>query len=203
MSLTLAGHGGDALDFSKASMARWRQQVEDGIDTLAARCDTVIAVGHSMGCLLALEQAERERVDGLLLLNPPLRIRIRWRALTNVVKIGLGIGRNDVRVLSALDAYGVSIDYNPWHYRGWPMRYIELFRESRKIRHMVESHSLNCAMGVVVSGDDEMVAPESLLCFSRQPKCRVVCLPHSGHYYYSQSDKEVIAGIFTDLTGGF
>lgn len=199
LDVTLAGHGGDASAFSKASMEQWRRQVEDGVCFLASRCDRIVAVCHSMGCLLALGQAERKRVDGLLLLNPPMRIRVRGRVLANVLKVGLGLTGNDERAQSAIDAYGVEVDYNPLHYYGWPMRYVELFRESRRIRDMVEKTRLDSLITVVTGGDDELVSPDSGLCFSRQPFCRVVTLPDAGHYHYSSSDKDVISGLFTEL----
>lgn len=119
--------------------------------------------------------------------------------MTNAVKVAVGIGANDARVMAARDAYGVALDYNPLHYRGWPVRYIELFREARKTRKLLESTALDCLMVVVVGGDDELVSPDSRSFFLRQPACRIICLPEAGHYYYSESDKIVIAEAFADL----
>lgn len=169
----LAGHGGDALDFSRASMKQWRQQVADGVGRLESCCDRVIAVAHSMGCLLVLEQAAIGRLAGMLLLNPPLRIRIKARALKNMAKVGLGFTGNDAMAHAALEAYGVSFDGNPFHYYGWPMRYFELFREARRVRKMVTRSRMDCLMAVAAGGSDELVSPKKSELF-----CASAGLPH-------------------------
>lgn len=199
--VSLAGHGGDALDFSRASMKQWRQQVEDAISRLEACCDRVIAVAHSMGCLLVLEQAMKGRLAGMLLLNPPLRIRVKARALKNMAKVGLGLTGNDPMARAALEAYGVSLDGNPLHYYGWPMRYLELFREARRIRHVVERSRPDCATAVVAGGSDELVSPKSLSCFAHLPACHTVLLPESTHYLYPEADKKKIRDILAGIIG--
>ena len=194
--ITLAGHGGDASAFSKASMAQWREQVRCGVEQLSASCDRMIIVGHSMGCLLALRVAAHRKVDGMLLLNAPLRIRVRLRVLTNIINALSGKSRNGE---SPLDSYGLELDFNPLHYLGWPRRYIELFRESRMTRKLVETTQIYSDIVAVSGGADELVSPESLTFFKHQPSCRQVCLPLAGHYSYSASDKNVICGLFSDL----
>lgn len=197
--ITLAGHGGNALDFSRASMQQWQRQVEEGVNRLAAECSRIVIVAHSMGCLLALEQALKGRVDGMLLLNPPLRIRPRLRALGNVLKVGLGITGNDEMARAALDAYGVALDHNPIHYFGWPMRYMELFREAHIIRHLLEHSQIKATTGVVTAGGDELVSTKSMQSFAGQANCRVLYLPDSAHYYYPEADKEKIRQLFAEI----
>lgn len=194
--ITLAGHGGNAEDFSKASMAQWHQQVAEGLEQLSATCQRVIIVGHSMGCLLALTQAARRKVDGLLLLNPPLRIRVRGKAFANVFKALLGTSHTED---SPLDAYGIDIDFNPLHYRGWPKRYLELFRESRIARELVETRSIPSAIIAVAGGADELVSPASLHSFANQPNCQRLLLPTATHYTYTPTDQSTITTHFTTL----
>ena len=194
--ITLAGHGGDASAFSKASMAQWREQVRGGVEQLSSSCDRMIIVGHSMGCLLALSLAAHRKIEGMLLLNPPLRIRVRLKALTNILNALSGKSSNGE---SPLDSYGLELDFNPLHYLGWPRRYLELFRESRMTRKLVETTRIYSDIVAVSGGDDELVSPESLACFKHQPSCRQVSLPLAGHYSYSAADKNVICGLFSDL----
>ncbi len=199
MWLTLAGHGGDASDFSKASMRQWKRQVAAAVDQLASRCDKIVAVAHSMGCLLTLGLAAQGKIDGLLMLNPPLRIRPRMSAVTNALKVGLGITRSDPVAMAALDAYGVAVDYNPLHYYGWPMRYYELFREARRTRKLVESRPIDCIMAAVTSLRDELVFPKSIASFAGQQSCRVECLSAATHYYFPEDDRQRIADVFTGV----
>ncbi|MDE7407296.1 MAG: alpha/beta hydrolase [Muribaculaceae bacterium] len=136
--LSLAGHGGNAADFSQASMALWRDQVDEAVNDMNACYRRVVIVAHSMGCLLAINTAIRTHVDALLLLNPPMRIRPSWRMIKNAAKVMFGMTNGDPVAIAAREAYGIEIDYNPLHYYGWPMRYIELFMESARIRQLIQ-----------------------------------------------------------------
>lgn len=195
-ALTLAGHGGDALSFSRASMAQWHRQVDEVVEELRHRCERVVIVAHSMGTLFAIRQAATKRADAILLLNPPLRIRLTYRLFVTPVKVILGLTSNPVTV-AAKAAYGVSLDYNPLHYYGWPCRYLELFAEIRETRGMVSQ--LSCRTVVFVAEHDEMVSPKSAAYFANLDNCQVALLPTSGHYYYSPADRECISRSLSEL----
>lgn len=189
-ALTLAGHGGDALSFSRASMEQWRRQVDEAVADLRERYERVVIVAHSMGTLFAIRQAVKNRADAIFLLNPPLRLRLTSRLFATPVRVMLGHASNPVTE-AARDAYGVSLDYNPLHYYAWPCRYLELFAEIRQVRDMVGR--LICRTVVFVAGRDEMVSPKSAAYFADLADCRLTLLPASGHYYYTPSDREEIS----------
>ena len=196
ISLTLEGHGGDALAFSKASMRNWKRQVEEATDTLAKECKRIAIVAHSMGTLLALDQGARCRADALFLLNPPMRIRLTRRLFLNPIKVMLGITTDPIS-MAARDAYGISLDYNPLHYYGWPQRYIELFSEIRRMRKIIGKVCVKTR--VFVAGRDEMVSPSSTDFFTTLKNCKLWHLPESGHYYYTPSERELIIREFSSL----
>lgn len=189
----LEGHGGDARDFSRASMSGWKRQVEECLDELARSCDVVLGVGHSMGCLLllsAMAGAASGRVERLFLMNPPLRIRPRIRLLGNVLRVATGRAEG-AAAAAAMDAYGVALDFNPLHYYGWPARYLELFAESRRAR----MHTLGraqCHITATISLRDEMVSQASGQCFEGMANARVVKLPESSHFYFPEADLETL-----------
>lgn len=197
--VTLCGHGGNALDFSRASMARWKVQVSEAVADLASHCDTVIGVGHSMGCLLLLEQAATgDRIDALFLLNPPLRVAVKPRLLVNIFKVAAGLTQNDPVVRAARDAYGVALDYNPLHYYGWPVRYFELFREIRRVRRDILPLVM-CPVIFVLSRSDELVHYTSYSEFTRTPHSRFIPLYRSTHYYYTPDERVTILESFRTL----
>ena len=196
--VVLDGHGGDALAFSRTSMAVWRRQVAEAVMEIAGVCNKVIGVGHSMGCLLLLENEVRSRVAGLYLLNPPLRIRLRIGLLTNAIKVASGLTEGDPVALAAKDAYGVSMDFNPLHYYGWPARYMELFAEIRRIRRSI-FRGVSCPVRVVLAEKDEMVSVSSKEILQGNGDVNVVLLPESRHYYYSPKDMEAICEVFTQF----
>lgn len=189
VALTLSGHGGNALDFSKASMAQWIAQVDEAAKDLKAKHEKVIIVAHSMGTLFAINQAVAGRADALFLLNPPLKLRLTRRLFTTPVKVMLGYMDN-AATEAARDAYGIAIDRNLLHYYGWPARYIELFREIIRTRKIVGR--LRCKLHVFISGRDEMIAPSVASYFTTLPGSHITMMPYSGHYFYLRSDRTAI-----------
>ncbi|MDE6207947.1 MAG: alpha/beta fold hydrolase [Muribaculaceae bacterium] len=194
-SLTLDGHGGDALDFSRTSMARWKAQVSAAVDEMSDCCDSILAVGHSMGCLLLLEQARGGRVQGLFLMNPPLKLCIRRGLFVNALKVLAGRTDSDEAAMAAKEAYGVAIDLNPLHYYGWPMRYMELFAEIGRVRRSVV-RDVACPVVAFFGARDEMVSVSSAKYFSALPQASVTILPASHHYYYPAADRAAILSAF-------
>lgn len=195
--IVLQGHGGNALDFSRASMNAWKKQVEECVNELSLNCDMVVGVGHSMGCLLMIDQAAKGCVSSLFLMNPPLRIKPKLNMVTNAAKVVTGHTDSEV-AKAAKDSYGISLDFNPFHYYGWPARYLELFKESRRIRQHVLS-KVKCPVKVMLSRDDEMVSISSGNYFKDMTNVKLIELPHSTHYYYSAADKDMISKEFEDL----
>lgn len=196
--VVLAGHGGNALDFSRTSMSVWKRQVSDAVREIAYDCEKVVGVGHSMGCLLLLDEDVRRRLSGLFLLNPPLRIRLTTGLITNALKVTFGLTNGDAVAEAAKEAYGISLDFNPLHYYGWPARYIELFAEIRRIRHSL-SRGVLCPVSVVLAEKDEMVSVMSKEILRDKESISTMFLPESRHYYYSDEDKTKIHQAFLEL----
>lgn len=195
--IVLQGHGGDALGFSRASMEVWKAQIDDCVDDLSESCDTVIAVGHSMGCLLILDQAAKSRVDGLFLLNPPLCVKPKLSIISNALKVATGRIDSE-QVVAAKDAYGISLDFNLLHYYGWPARYFELFKEIRRIKKHVLNH-VKCPIRVMLSSNDEMVSVSSGSFFNGMVNTKTIYLSNSTHYYYSPFDRDLINREFKEF----
>ncbi len=193
--VVLDGHGGDALAFSRASMDGWKRQVADAVSEMQAVCETVIGVGHSMGCLLLLEEALKGNLARLFLLNPPLKLRIRARLFVNSLKVAMGRTENDEVAIAAKDAYGISLDTNPLHYYGWPKRYLELFAEIRRIRRLLTA-GIPCPITAILSRKDEMVSEKSAEIFENAKCANVILLPDSHHYHYSAADRLITKNAF-------
>lgn len=196
--VVLEGHGGDALAFSRASMSQWKAQVEGAIAALSERCEKIIGVGHSMGCLLLLNEAARGILAGLYLLNPPMSIRPRLSLLGNAQRVAAGNTDNNPVAQAAKEAYGISLDFNPLHYYGWPRRYLELFIEIGRVGKKILP-KVKCPVRAMLSAKDEMVALGSKHILERLPVVTVNILPESTHYYYSERDRAAIHNDFRDM----
>ena len=184
-NLLLLGHGGGARDFSAASMAVWREQARQAFAELRAQHETVVIAAHSMGTLFAVQEAVRSPVEGLFLLNVPLNVHVRPRALRNAW-LNYGGTPRDPWGRAAVTAYGVERDRNVLHYAGWPPRFFELFGEIRRTRPLVRQLAVACRADF--SERDELVSVRSARGFAENPQAVVTMLPHSGHAYYEAQE---------------
>lgn len=187
-ALLLEGHGGSAQDFSRASMRHWQTQVQQAVEQLLRKHRQLYIVAHSMGTLLAIQQAvERPEISGLFLLAVPVRLRLRAQMLANSWKVYTGRIRPDDPVgLAARRCYGIAPDRNPLHYLGWLPRYLELLDQIRRTRRLLPRLTVPCI--ACQSLQDEMVAPASVADLRTGATVRVISLPHSRHFYYDRED---------------
>lgn len=188
-SLLLDGHGGDAKDFAKTSMKKWKAQVDGKVEELLQTHRHLILVAHSMGTLFAISAAIRyaERVKGIFLIDAPLSIRLRpslavncWKVFWNRVK------PDDIHALAAQQAYGIGNDYKIWRYLGWIPRYLELFCEIHEVKQQVSKISIPCV--AFQSKQDEMVGRSAVTRLQENPKIQVHVMPNSTHFYYAPED---------------
>lgn len=190
--ILLKGHGGTPHDFSQASMSEWKKQVDEAVGRLRKE-GPVMIVAHSMGTLFAIEQAVSGKADKVFLLNPPLKLRLTRRLLTNPLKVVAG-RTNDKWSKAAKEAYSISDDKNLFHYIGWIPRYLELFKEIIRIRSI--SSQLKVASFIYFSSHDEMISPKAENFFLKEPDITIRHLPDSGHYLYSDADRAIIEADF-------
>lgn len=188
-NILLDGHGGTPSDFAASSMARWKSQTAELLTRLRAEHKSLYLVGHSMGSLLALDAAlsDSAQIQGLFLLAVPLKIRLRPLAIRNSLKVTAGrITDTDPVALAAQRACSVAPDRRLWKYMACFPRYVELLRESRRLRSEVFRLAVPCR--VWMSRKDELVSPASAKYFVSCPGVTLQWLPSSSHYYYEEAD---------------
>jgi len=194
VNILLDGHGGSVKDFSRTSMKKWKAQVQEVTDNLAARYDEILIVGHSMGTFFAMDSARRlpEKVKGLFMLATPLVISVKPRAGINSMRVVLTSppDRSPV-IVAARKAYSIEQDKRLWRYLGWIPRYLELFRESKRQRMLIAELKTPCR--VFQSANDELVSLRSCRYIERNPDIVLTKLPGSGHFYYPPLAEEMLA----------
>lgn len=198
-NLLLDGHGKGVRDFSKTSMKKWEAQVEQAVAALAESHERVYIVAHSLGTLLALDQAAKNsKIAGLFLLAVPIKLFIKPKMVSNVCKVFFNrIRPDDKAALASRDAYGIGPDKNILHYIGWIPRYLELFTKIRKTRHILASVDKPCR--IYQSRWDEMVSIGALKLLKQIPSASVAVLEASGHYYYEEKDLQHLLKEFSDF----
>ena len=195
-NVLLDGHGKGAKDFSQTSMKKWETQIAVAVSELALNHNEIYIVAHSLGSLLAIEQAaSNPKVSRLFLLAVPLKLFLKPKMFVNSFKVYFNkIDPTDAEALAAKACYGIDNDKNLLHYLGWIPRFLELFSKIRKTRDLIGSVSIPCI--ACQSSKDEMVSGKSAILLAENPNISVTELKNSGHYYYHKDDFVVLKEAF-------
>lgn len=195
-NLLLDGHGKGVKDFSKTSMRKWEEQVSCVVEELSLTHEKIYIVAHSLGTLLAIQQAvNNPKVCKLFLLAIPLKLFLKPKMARNSLKVYFDkIRPDDYEALAAEKCYGIGKDKNPFHYIGWIPRFFELFAKIRQTRQIINLINTNCT--VYQSRKDEMVSRRSEKYLKSNPNISVNQLENSGHYYYTKEDFDILINEF-------
>ena len=198
-NILLDGHGGNVRDFSSTSMAKWANQISAAVDELSISHKRIYIVAHSMGTLLAIEEAIRSpKVCCLFLLAVPLKIHLRWQMIKNCAKIYLNIiEKDDILGNAAKDSCGVKLSRNPFLYLGWIPRYLELFQKISQVRKLLPRLTTPCT--AFQSHYDEMVSNQATALLKKHPNIDVSALTRSTHFYYEPRELEDLQNAFVNM----
>ncbi len=200
VNLCLPGHGGTVGDFGRSRLRLWREAAFRAFEELAASHEKIVIVGHSMGCLFAMQIALKypEMVDKLYLLQVPLHLGLRFSGVMNLMRFPFGwIRKDDPAGQAMLAACGV--ESTPWifHYATWIPRMVELLHEMHSTAKRVQE--LTVPAIAFQSRKDEMVSNRSAETLRKSGRVEVVELENSTHFYYTPADQERMQAEFDRL----
>lgn len=187
VNLLLDGHGKGVREFSQTSMKKWESQVNEAVDQLLANHKKVYIVAHSLGTLLAIEQAVKKPVAGLFLLAVPICLAIKPRVIATCWKVYRdNIPASDLYTIAAKNCCSITQHRNLLLYLGWIPRFLELLIKIQKTRKLLPS--LTVSVSAYQSLQDELVSTASVSYLTRNRCMDVSALKHSTHYYYAPKD---------------
>lgn len=73
MGILLPGHGTKPEDLLQITYRDWINSAQQGINELKKTCKKIVVIGHSMGGLLALQMAARNKVEGVVTIAAALK----------------------------------------------------------------------------------------------------------------------------------
>ena len=188
--MLLDGHGGTPDGLAKTNMHIWKQQVAVCMQQLTGRYRRILIAAHSMGTLFAVQLAVQypDQVQSMLLLNVPVHIHLTPFGAVCSLLIACGyIPKRHARAAAMKQAYSISPDGHLLRYLRWIPRYLELFREIRRTRPLLQRLTVSC--DVFQSARDELVSLRSLKELARHPHLRLRVLRNSSHFYYTDADR--------------
>ena len=199
-NILLEGHGGSVRNFSKASMEKWKKQVDEAATVLLSRYDKIFIVGHSMGTFFAMDTAVKysKRVKGILLLQSPLKIGVKPIAVKYSMQVLFGqIKEDDEFMKEYKNANSIDLNLRFWEYIGWIPRYLELFAESKRARQTITKIDVPCV--VFQSAKDELVSMKSTGFVPNKPNIKLTVLKNSTHFIYEKSEYSEIIATFCKM----
>ncbi len=187
-NILLNGHNGDTKGFGKASMKQWKTQADEAVKYLCDRYEGLVIIAHSMGTFFAMEAATEyaHKVQGIMLLQSPLKIGVKPRAALNTVKSFFEKFINDPTVKIYHDSHSVRLTIKPWQYIPWIPRYLELFRESKLSRELIKN--VEVPTYIFQSKKDELVSMASMKYIPEKENIHVTVLQNSFHFIYDDNE---------------
>ena len=191
-SILLAGHGGTVEDFSNATMQQWQQQVEQALTQMEKPGRKIIVIGHSLGSLLALYAAQKQKtICGMILLNVPLAPWVKPAMISRCLRFPFGkIRKDDPRDMRCLQDLGTVLKPRLWKYIGWAPNMVALLKLARYCRSIPAKLTIPCF--AYLDTDDELVSLRSSKWLKNIPHITLRYLDHYGHFAYKDRDQKII-----------
>lgn len=198
-NILLDGHGQGVGEFARTSMAKWKAQVSHVLTSILDSHERVFIVAHSMGTLLAIEEAVRrpDKVCGLFLLAVPLVFRVRLRAALGSMQAALGMAKPGSVAEQMVNDSSVRLSPQLHKYLKWLPRFTELTKEALRTHVLLPLVSVPCR--AFQSGKDELVGQTSTEILQKQPQIITKVLPNSGHFSYSLEDLALLQAQLKDM----
>jgi len=185
----LPGHGTDISDMLPTRWKDWSEAAEAAYDELAARSDSVVVVGLSMGGMLGVWLAQRHpEIAAIAVVNPLIAppdadtLALVESMIENGDEVAPGIG-SDIAMEGAVESA----------YPGLPLRAaLSLFAAASEVEADLES--VICPVLVFTSVQDHVVDPKSSDVLAARAKGPVerVTLERSYHVATLDYDKDEI-----------
>ena len=191
-NVLLPGHGATVREFRRAGLEQWMEAVRRECLDMDRRCDRLIFVGHSMGCLLGLLANESgELFSDMLLLCCPFAIRFTYRYFrVNALSVFSKRIAGDPRVQAARRANSVSSKHAVG-YLSCAHPYFELLRLIRRSRK--QPLTLPERTAFYFSDQDEIVSQKCAAYVKKRFGMEPHTLSGCGHNYFTEEAKEQIS----------
>ncbi|MDI9441277.1 MAG: alpha/beta fold hydrolase [Firmicutes bacterium] len=152
--ILLPGHGTQPEDLMEVTYKDWINAAQAGINELKKTCQKIVVIGHSMGGLLALQMAARNKVDGVVTIAAAIKPSNRKAHLAWLFKHfkPFVAGANKERPAEQRKYL--------LHYPYFPVASVaELMRLAAHTRSIL--HQITASALIIQTQDDQTVRPES------------------------------------------
>lgn len=191
--LLLPGHGNNIKKFSACTKDDWIDFVNDRVSSLRSKYKKIVVIGHSMGGLLALKEANEKLVDSIILLNAPIVVNFTLKQHEIGLRVLLGKEKDDDEFIKPYrDAFSIN-RCNLFECILWVKPFISLLTLISSIKRELED--IKVPTLIIQSKKDETVHYKSAKVIYdkiKSSKKEILMLDKSLHTYYEKTDQEII-----------
>lgn len=196
-ALLLPGHGSNGYDFARTSANCWQTHVIQEIGDLKKSHSKLILIGHSLGGLLALNASLLCPVDGIVLLNTPIKTRVSIQQISMSLRVLLSSGKaNDTMICTYRETFSVALG-DWWTLPLWIPRLLDVNRVASQTEKILNEVKVQVIL--FQSIHDETVNPKSAEILKRGLGDHLMSLSYlnkSTHAYFVYEEfNEIIKGI--------
>ena len=154
-SPVIKGHGTSVFDLENTNYLDWRNSAEQAYLRLAENYSQIYIVGTSLGGLLALDLASQYDVDGLIVINAPIKIKSDFISILPLIYL---VSPYSIRGLFTLEELPIATDLKlydtlPVKSAGQLLGYLEFVKP--------KLNKINSPILVVQALNDDIVDPIS------------------------------------------
>jgi carboxylesterase len=189
-TILLPGHGKKSWDFARHTSREWQEAVSNALKLRLAQYEKVVLMGHSMGGLLSINASlTAGPAHGLVLLETPIRLRMRLAGVSNDLQVAFLPERLQSPVAKAYRKYNSVRFHTPMGYLLTVPRAVELLGMMAATER--ELSRIQCPVLLIQSAADEIVHPGSMQRLQRGLKnaqVTTLALNTSWHSYFPDQE---------------
>ncbi len=197
-ALVLKGHGGTTFQFRKGNKKAWIDQIDEMIKYLESRNQLIICVGHSMGCLLSINQAiKSESIKSLMLICPPMYTHLPPSTMIDNLRSVYFKNTKSWKAKAIKKHSGVQLSKNPFAYIGWFRPFLGLLSLIRRTRKNIRN--LKTPAVAYHTFKDELVSNKTYRFLQKYPIVDVQVLEKSSHYCVHEEEESMLIAKINEL----
>lgn len=206
----LTGHGIDPTHMRRMRWQDWYAQVLDGYHILRQQCDTIIAVGHSMGGLLSLLLSIECQVDALAVCASPFnlgesRLSVKYSRFLNLIMpytYHASAPDLNAEILAEQKKRGEAI-IGRVHYQQWATRAVhEFYLLEKAVQANIAS--VTAPLCLLYAEEDETGTPEQAELIASAVRSKHIethYLKDGAHIIFQDKGRDEAFAVLSDFVG--
>ena len=188
-AILLPGHGTSVFDLEKTTWKDWQDAVEKSYQEVSKKHKKVYVLGYSLGSLLTLDLASRHDLDGIIIINAPIKL---ISGFTDILPLVYLVEKYHIRGFISFDELPLATELKL--YQSLPIKSVFQLVEFIDIVGS-ELSKVNEKILIIQSIKDDVVDPEAAVFIINNIESKdkdILWLTNSTHIGLDKKDKDIM-----------